>query len=129
VEKLNEIQAGMLAKARAERDEHVLPVTEWDDFVPTLNGRNLVLAPWCETIACEERVKELTSPANAENDGEDESKGDAEVEAGSGAPALSGSAKTLCIPFNQAPLPAGTKCFCRGCERDAVSWTLWGRSY
>lgn len=42
---------------------------------------------------------------------------------------LTGAAKTLCIPFNQAPLPAGTKCIVPGCEHDAVSWTLFGRSY
>ena len=99
--------------------------------MPALNGRNMVLAPWCETIECEENVKELTS-AGA---GADESKtgeGDADAPGTTGeggAPALSGSAKTLCIPFNQAALPAGTKCFCQGCDRAAVSWTLWGRSY
>lgn len=132
---LEDIQAGMLAKARAERDAHLVPVTEWDDFVPTLDGRNMVLAPWCETTPCEENVKELTSAAarkeEEEDAGADESKNESTgtTGEGGGAPALSGSAKTLCIPFNQAPLPAGTKCFCKGCDRLAVGWTLWGRSY
>ena len=45
---------------------------------------------------------------------------------------LNGSAKTLCIPFNQPHLPAGTPCFTagpRGTNDEAVSWCLWGRSY
>jgi prolyl-tRNA synthetase len=36
-------------------------------------------------------------------------------------------AKTLCIPFEQPPLPEGTKCFITG--KPAKSWTLFGRSY
>lgn len=100
--------------------------------MPALDGRNMVLAPWCETIACEENVKELTSANNRkEEEGDEESKGagGAGTTSEGGAPALSGSAKTLCIPFNQAALPAGTSCFCKGCDKAAVSWTLWGRSY
>ena len=41
--------------------------------------------------------------------------------------ATSAAAKTLCIPFEQPPLPEGTKCFFTG--KPAVNWTLWGRSY
>ena len=37
------------------------------------------------------------------------------------------AAKTLCIPFDQLPLPPGTKCFVSG--KDAKVWVLWGRSY
>lgn len=36
-------------------------------------------------------------------------------------------AKTLCIPFDQPPLPEGTKCFVTG--KPAKNWALWGRSY
>ncbi len=36
-------------------------------------------------------------------------------------------AKTLCIPFEQPPLPAGTPCFASG--KPAKNWALWGRSY
>lgn len=44
-------------QATAERDQHVVRVTEWDKFVPTLDGKNIVLAPWCDTTACEDAVK------------------------------------------------------------------------
>ena len=37
-------------------------------------------------------------------------------------------AKTLCIPFTQpAPIKPGQLCF--ACDKLAVSYTLWGRSY
>lgn len=39
-----------------------------------------------------------------------------------------GAAKTLCIPFQQPPLPAGTMCF-TGNGKPATVWALWGRSY
>ena len=37
------------------------------------------------------------------------------------------AAKTLCIPFDQPPLPEGTPCFASG--KPAKCWVLWGRSY
>jgi prolyl-tRNA synthetase len=37
------------------------------------------------------------------------------------------AAKTLCKPFDQPPLPEGTKCFVSGLP--AKAWVLWGRSY
>jgi len=40
---------------------------------------------------------------------------------------LTGAAKTLCIPFEQEKMPAGTKCF--ACGKDADVFALWGRSY
>lgn len=36
-------------------------------------------------------------------------------------------AKTLNIPFDQPPLPEGTKCFVSG--KPAKNWALFGRSY
>lgn len=40
---------------------------------------------------------------------------------------LTGSAKSLCIPFDQPDLPEGTVCV--GCGSKAINWTLFGRSY
>ena len=37
-------------------------------------------------------------------------------------------AKTLCIPFDQPEMPAGTMCFAAP-DKPAKRWTLWGRSY
>ena len=41
--------------------------------------------------------------------------------------ATSVAAKTLCIPFKQPDMPAGTPCFVSG--KPAKCWVLWGRSY
>ena len=41
--------------------------------------------------------------------------------------ALSGAAKSLCIPFEQDELPAN--CVCFHCKQPAKVWTLFGRSY
>lgn len=122
---LEAIQGDMLARARAQRDSQLAVVTEWADFVPALDRRCIVLAPWCEVTACEETVKDRSGKESAA--AADESK-DAEPEdAEEAAKKLSGSAKTLCIPFEQEPLAEGTKCFC--CGGEASAWTLWGRSY
>eukprot|EP00957_Ditylum_brightwellii_P124078 9458151-Ditylum_brightwellii.AAC.1 len=46
-DKLEEIQNAMFAKAKETRDQHLVQVTEWKDFVPNLELNNLVLTPWC----------------------------------------------------------------------------------
>jgi prolyl-tRNA synthetase len=130
---LTTVQADMLAKARRDRDSHLNIVTEWSNFVPRLDKGDIVLAPWCERIECEEWVKDQTGPRGAATLAAQASAGAAaassgetnEVEAAKG---LTGAAKTLCIPFEQPAMPADQKCFC-GCGHAAASWTLWGRSY
>ncbi|KAI9017236.1 hypothetical protein BC832DRAFT_527171 [Gaertneriomyces semiglobifer] len=112
---LEEIQAAMFAKAKAERDSRLIQLETWEGFVETLNKKCLVLAPWCEREACEDWVKDSSS----------RSEGDEEVD--EKAPSM--GAKTLCIPFNQPAegVKAGQKCF--ACDHEAKSYTLWGRSY
>eukprot|EP01137_Pigoraptor_chileana_P007189 Opistho-2@52444 len=103
----------MFAKASAERKAHTKIISEWKEFVPALDGKNLVLAPWCEAKACEEEVKKRSTKS-------DDAAGDA-----SGAAM---GAKSLCIPFEQPkPIEAGQKCF--QCGGEAHSYTLFGRSY
>lgn len=124
-EALEKIQASMLSKARAARDEKILRVDVWEDFVPALDKRAIVLAPWCEKTSCEENVKERSGQESAQQLDEE---GEVDTRA------LSGSAKTLCIPFEEefeklglSKMVEGTKCF--ACDLQAVSHTLWGRSY
>ncbi|CAN8061493.1 unnamed protein product [Agarophyton chilense] len=122
---LEDIHALIFDKARALRDEKIVKVLEWIDFVPTLDNRTMVLAPWCQRTECEEDVKEKSGQ-------ESQQKLDQEGEVDKRA--LSGSAKTLCIPFEEEiaklgieKMPNGSKCF--ACEQKAVAYTLWGRSY
>ena len=119
-EKLDEIQKTMFETAKKERDDHVVQVTEWKDFVPNLEKNNLVLTPWCggEHEDWEEWVKNTSREESLKSrgqEGEDERT------------ATSVAAKTLCIPFDQPDLPAGTKCIASGLP--ATCWVLWGRSY
>jgi len=118
--KLDFIQKEMFKKAQAARDDHLVQVTEWKDFVPNLEKDNLVLTPWCggEHQDWEEWVKDKSkeeSLLSRGKEGEDEKT------------STSVAAKTLCIPFKQPDLPEGTKCIASGLP--ATCWVLWGRSY
>ncbi|CAJ0858623.1 4172_t:CDS:2 [Entrophospora sp. SA101] len=107
---LQTIQKDLLDKARKVYNEHVKIVLKWEDFVPTLDGKNLALIPWCENGKCEDKIKE--------NKAEDDK-----------APSM--GAKSLCIPFEQpkdTPIISGeTKCV--GCGELAKRYALFGRSY
>uniref|UniRef100_A0A7S1M0C4 proline--tRNA ligase n=1 Tax=Neobodo designis TaxID=312471 RepID=A0A7S1M0C4_NEODS len=117
--KLDEIHNGMLAKATAVRDERQKTCTKWAEFVPHLNQKHTLLAPWCGSMACEDAIKKDSaeeSKALTEGAREDER-----------APSM--GAKSLNIPDRQPELPAGTCCVRKGCPAPAVKWVLWGRSY
>ncbi len=116
---LDDIHQLMLAKARRERDERLSIAWDWDSFLTELNKGNMVLVPWCMTTESEEWVKKQTK---------DSIKVDPNLSEEEAAKVLSGSAKTLCIPFNQPPLPEGTLCF-TGNGKPASEWVLFGRSY
>ncbi|KAH6909651.1 prolyl-tRNA synthetase [Coprinopsis sp. MPI-PUGE-AT-0042] len=111
---LETIQADMLATATNAYWDHVKTVTEWDDVVPALDAKNIVVIPWCESEACGD-IKDR-SGRSAEHQDER---------------APSAGAKSLCIPFDQSHWPAiePGKTKCTGCGNDAKRWTLFGRSY
>lgn len=117
-EMLETIQSTMFAKAKELRASKQRTVLQWADFVPTLNDKCLVMAPWCESRACEDAVKK---------DSAEESKA-LMAAAREDARAPSMGAKSLCMPFNQMPLTNET-CICKGCTNKATKWVLWGRSY
>jgi prolyl-tRNA synthetase len=60
-ELLEKMQAEMLARARKEYDEHRVVVTKWEELVPILNKKNVVLIPHCESGDCADSVKDETS--------------------------------------------------------------------
>lgn len=102
---MDQMSKEMLARATAERNANIATVLQWKDFTPALEAKKMVLAPWCEEPESEDDVKRKSKEESTEGSG----------------------AKTLCIPFEQPPLPEGTKCFITG--KPAKSWTLFGRSY
>jgi prolyl-tRNA synthetase len=58
---LETVQSDMFKKATAERDSNIVLLETWDHFVETLNKKKMILAPWCEEVACEEAVKERSA--------------------------------------------------------------------
>jgi len=51
----------MFDRAKKVYDEHVKIILKWEDFVPTLDNKNFVLAPWCEEGKCEDSIKEKST--------------------------------------------------------------------
>ncbi|ORY30023.1 putative proline-tRNA ligase [Naematelia encephala] len=116
---LDDIQAEMLARATAKFDSHLINVTKWEDVVPTLDAKNVLVLPWCEGPKCEDEIKERSK--SQANKGQQED-----------AKAPSAGAKSLCIPFGQerfGPFPDGEEQKCIQCGEKAKSWTMFGRSY
>jgi prolyl-tRNA synthetase len=112
---LDSIHTSMYNAAKAVLDARKKRADTYDDFIKELNQRNIVLVPFCCTHDCEDKVKARTG-ADTKAMASDENFG------------LTGSAKSLCIPFDQPQMPAGQQCFA-GCGSAAVSYTLFGRSY
>ncbi|ETP28938.1 proline-tRNA ligase [Phytophthora nicotianae P10297] len=118
---LEQIQQEMLERATAQRDSHIREVTDWKDFVPSLQDGCMALTPFCDEIEWEEIVKTKSREESLALMGlEDEAENTA----------TSAAAKTLCIPYkknDESPVTADTKCFISG--KPAKCWVLWGRSY
>lgn len=112
---LETIQSSLFAKAKAGRDEKIVQVTRWEDFVPALEKQCMVLTPFCDLTEWEEKVKKMSREEALKGGVEDATT------------ATSVAAKTLCKPFDQPPLPEGTLCFVSGLP--AKTWVMWGRSY
>ncbi|KAK0643814.1 hypothetical protein B0T16DRAFT_332045 [Cercophora newfieldiana] len=119
-ELLETIQADLYTKAEASYREHRKQITKWEDVVPALDAKNVVLIPFCEVPECEDRIKVLTTGRPDENPDVPESQK---------APSM--GMKSLCIPFEQPEgiVKGETKCLNPECTRDAVQWCMFGRSY
>ena len=58
---LDEIQASLLAKARAYREAHTSSTASYDEFRQTMEGRpGFVVSPWCGSDTCEAEIKTET---------------------------------------------------------------------
>ena len=58
---LETIQAGLLAAAKAGRDEKLVVAMNWKDFIVGLEADCMVLTPFCDDGEWEEKVKVSTS--------------------------------------------------------------------
>jgi prolyl-tRNA synthetase len=58
---LEEIQANLLARAKAFRDEHTSEAADWAEFTAMMEGRpGFVIAHWCGDAGCEATIKAET---------------------------------------------------------------------
>ena len=92
-------------------------VENWEDFMAALQNRDIVMAPWCN---CQQYEFDVKDRSKEESLAAMENMNSEEVQ-------LTGSAKTLCIPFEQPQLKPGAVCF--ACGKPATVTALWGRSY
>eukprot|EP00388_Colpodella_angusta_P039637 GDKK01047900.1.p1 GENE.GDKK01047900.1~~GDKK01047900.1.p1 ORF type:complete len:713 (+),score=286.20 GDKK01047900.1:1-2139(+) len=122
---LDDIQATLLKRASEKMDASIARVSTFDEVLPALNEKKLVLAPWCGEKETEDLIKEETKRLSEEAAGA--AAVAAELANCESAPALTGAMKPLCIPINQPEMKEGTKCFFTG--KDAKFYTLFGRSY
>jgi prolyl-tRNA synthetase len=117
-EALDTMQREMYERAQAKMDASIVRVDKWEDFVPTLNQKKLLLVPWCDRTECEDDIKDRSARVDDSEEEEDER-----------APSM--GAKSLCNPFEQPKenpiVPGVTKCV--ACEHDAKHFMLFGRSY
>ncbi|KAF2476846.1 prolyl-tRNA synthetase-like protein [Lindgomyces ingoldianus] len=116
---LETIQSDMYTKAESAFLSHRKVITHWNEVVPALDAKNVVLMPFCLAEKCEDKIKDLTSREDTAADGLAEKK----------APRM--GMKSLCIPFEQ---PGGivkgeTKCLNPECGEFAEEWCMFGRSY
>ncbi|TAQ91669.1 hypothetical protein B7494_g63 [Chlorociboria aeruginascens] len=117
---LEKIQSDMYTKAEAAFRSHRIQITNWDDVIPALDAKNVVLIPSCLGEKCEDKIKELTTGRTDEEE---------DVPADQKAPSM--GMKSLCIPFEQPEgiIKGETKCLNPECGAFAAKWCMFGRSY
>ncbi|KAI1816182.1 proline-tRNA ligase-like protein [Poronia punctata] len=116
-ELLETIQKALYDRADESFRSHRLVLKDWSKVVPALDDKNVVLIPFCEEPACEERIKEMTKSEEPKEGAPHEKQ-----------PSM--GMKSLCIPFEQPEdLAPETKCLNPECSALAKSWTMFGRSY
>ncbi|KAK6948611.1 hypothetical protein Daesc_010381 [Daldinia eschscholtzii] len=119
-ELLETIQSDMYNKAEKAYREHRVIIKKWDDVLPALDAKNVVLIPFCLDGKCEDKIKELTTGRTDEDPNTPEAQK---------APSM--GMKSLCIPFEQPEglVKGETKCLNPECERLAEQFVMFGRSY
>ena len=60
---LTTIQADMFKRAQDVYFSRLRIVESWENFVPTLDDKCVVVIPWCEEEACEDDIKERSAKA------------------------------------------------------------------
>eukprot|EP01095_Lingulamoeba_sp_RSL-Kostka_P008035 TRINITY_DN2635_c0_g1_i2.p1 TRINITY_DN2635_c0_g1~~TRINITY_DN2635_c0_g1_i2.p1 ORF type:complete len:619 (+),score=249.66 TRINITY_DN2635_c0_g1_i2:94-1950(+) len=114
--------------AKAKYDENIASITSYDEMIPLLNQKRVVLAPFCGSVDCEGNISTKSKEESEaylqeviEQFGENSPQANR---------VLAGKAKSLCIPFEEdgsIRTLENVKCF--ACDCMAKHNTLFGRSY
>ncbi|OQS55249.1 Proline--tRNA [Ecytonucleospora hepatopenaei] len=104
---INEMHKNLYNIALTERNNRTIKVKTFEELFEELQKKNIVLTPWCMSSACEEEIGNKTTVFE---NGEVKTQG----------------AKSLCIPLENESCE-GLKCV--NCNKNAVKYTLFGRSY
>jgi prolyl-tRNA synthetase len=117
-ELLDTIHNDLYRRADEQFRAHRKQITNWEEFTPLLNEKNVLLIPHCLTEECEDQIKDLSARKAEE---------DSDVPQDARAPSM--GAKSLCIPFEQPEgIEAGvTKCLNPHCTKLAEKWCMFGR--
>ena len=115
---LEATQSNLYTVAKETYCSRMKRITQWEDFVPTLDERNVCIIPHCLGEKCENAIKEMSVR-----------KETASVITDVRAPSM--GAKSLCIPFDQYEgiVLGETRCTNPKCEENAQKWVMFGRSY
>lgn len=106
--KIDEVHNQMFEKAKKVLQDSIIRIKEWDEFLPALNNKNMILMAWCENSDCEEQIKKVTEERNTSDE------------------VTVTGAKTLCIPFE---MQESVNEVCIKCGKESKKNALFGRSY
>ena len=65
-ELLETIRGEMYVKAEKARDDNLVTVDNWEDFMAALNQRKICLADWCDCEECEDRIGDKSKAESEE---------------------------------------------------------------
>jgi prolyl-tRNA synthetase len=128
---LDVIQKRMFEKARTELYNCIKIGNSNEELFKLITEKKMIKTMWCNTNQCEDNVKKMVKETlvkiieanklekkkhEQEGNEEDEMEDITEI-----------TAKTLCMPLEQDPIPKDQKCF--SCNLPAKKWVLWGKTY
>lgn len=57
---LDQMQKDMFAKAKQQLDDAIVEVKSWEEFEKAIKDKKLAKLDWCNTVECEEQIKDKT---------------------------------------------------------------------
>lgn len=126
---LVKIQSRMFEKAKSELYSIIKVGNSNEELFKLITEKKMIKTLWCNTNDCEDNVKKMVKETlikiieekklhekKTEGTTEEEETDITEI-----------TAKTLCMPLEQDPIPENSKCF--SCGLAAKKWVLWGKTY